>query len=145
MADQKNTPLLFRLLNSSIDQFAVFENNNCDNSNDFDFHSKINFSLDSSTLILSCATSVEISKKDKLVAVGAITFRFRLNEESVKNNLTDGNFCISKDNLIYFASKTYGALRGVMIAKLEPTSIRTILPFADLSAIITGPFVIKMQ
>lgn len=142
MPELINKSAKFYLASSSIDEFAVFEDNNSP-TDELIINSTITFGFDINKNLLSCTSSVVFIKKDKPVVKCTLTYGYRLHEETL-NGLTKGSFIeFPKELLIYFGSKTYGGLRGVLLAKLEHTSIKTVLPLTNLNNIIKEPLRIK--
>lgn len=145
MDKPKKTPFLFRLLGSSIDQFAVFEKNNTDVNAEFDFESEVNIEYDVHTRIFKCQATVECNKLGKPVAKMSLTYRFEIAPESAEQLRVGDKVILSKEILTYFCSKTYEGLRGALIAKLEPTSLRITLPLVNLADLIGPPLEVPVN
>ena len=130
----------FRLISTKIDQFASFEEN--DNpAIEFEFFSTLSFDFDREKNTLFCSCSVTGNKNNIVVVKGAVTFGYELDPISSKrlSEKESTELTVPKETLIFLASKTYGGLRGVLLAKLQNTNIRLVLPLTDLSEIITEP------
>lgn len=60
--------------------------------------------------------------------------------------LTKGNtITLPRDLVMFFASNTYGAMRGILMAKLENSPVQLILPLMELIAEILPPFKVKLK
>lgn len=145
MAENKSKIALFRIVNTVINQFAVFEENYSDVNAKFDFQSALRIVFDKGTNVLACTCEVSCLNGDKPVMKASITFGYELSPETVADFTKGDTIIIPKDLLIYFGSNAYGALRGVVLAKLEPTKVRLIVPLESLDRIIDRPLVIKTE
>lgn len=144
MSHSINTPLQFRLVKSTIDQFAFFEGNNNPLIKEYETTWSIEFKYDSEERLLYCLTGVECCQNSKIVTTAAITLVFELRKEAVEDRTKDGTFVIPSGHLSYFASKTCDTLRGVLMAKLEPTTIRITLPLINPEETIKKPIIVKL-
>ena len=140
----ENKPAKFSLVNTSIDQFAVFEDNNA-SSDRLTVNSSISFGFDHNNGILTCRAEVDYIRNDRPLVRCAVSYSYKLHEETI-NEFTNGAvIVIPREILVYFGSKTYGGLRGVLLAKLENTSVRTVLPLTNLNSIITDSLTIETE
>ncbi len=126
----------FRIIKTNIDQFAVFEENYTNLDGVFDIKSKVLFQFDQAHSVLKCSCGVDCLKDNLIVVKAAITFEYELSEDTINGLIEGDKIKFPKDLLVFFSTNAYGALRGVIMAKLESTAIRLILPVVDLSGFI---------
>ncbi len=137
MHDSKQRTATFRLVKSEINQFAVFEENYKRLDGQFDIKSNIAFNLDVFSSTLSCACSVNCYKDNLLVVKAEVTLYYELSKETFADMTHDNYVIVPKELLAYFGSNTYSTLRGVIMAKLESTQVRLVLPLGNLTRLIT--------
>ena len=135
----------FRLIKNEIDQFAVFENNFTGADKHLMFDSSLHFHFNVNTLTLTCSCAVTCNSQTGMVATGAVSFTYEFEPSSINELRKEDVLSLPEDLLVFLGSKTYGALRGVMLAKLEPTTVRLTIPLEDLSDIIDKPLEIKLR
>lgn len=136
MADIKTMTFSFKPVCSVIDQFAVFENNYKGSDVEFNINSNIKFEYDVPSRTLRCQTSAEVNQQDRIVVVVMVTMGYELEEKTVKCLTNANRITLPSELIAFFGSKTYGAMRGVLLARLEPTQVRFILPFIDINQIV---------
>lgn len=137
----ENKSAKFSLVNTSIDEFAVFEDNNA-SSDRLTVNSSISFGFDRDNGILTCRAAVDYIRNDRPLVRCALSYGYKLHEETI-DEFTNGDvIVIPREILVFFGSKTYGGLRGVLLAKLENTSVRTVLPLTNLNSVITDSLTI---
>lgn len=136
----------FRLINYRIDQFAVFQDAVANRPEYLQHESEVRFNFLADSLILQCTSSVLFKNKDRPVATCMLTLDYELNPEDVESlkDSNDNTLILSRSLLALIASKTYGALRGALMAKLEPTTLRLLLPLSDMNRLIDSPIKVRV-
>lgn len=136
----------FRLFEEYIDEIALFEENIPSPKDTIEFNSNIGFKTEKTGVHLACECSVTCIAGGKIFAKVKVTFIYEFDPVAIEANTDkqDHSIIIPKDTLIYIASKTYGAMRGVLLAKLSTKGIKHVLPLINLSEIITTSFKIKV-
>lgn len=71
---------------------------------------------------------------------------YRLSQESIDHYINGNIFSMPVSDVSHFTSILYGATRGILVCKLEDTSIRHfVLPPIGLKEIITRPLNIELS
>lgn len=144
MHNTKNKAAKFRLTKSEINQFAVFEENYKNINGQFDIKSVITFNFDIESATLSCSCEVNCLKENLLIVRAEVTLHYEISNETIGNLTHNNAIIIPKQLLAYWGSNTYSTLRGVIMAKLESTQVRLILPLNNLSNIIAENLTISI-
>lgn len=145
MHNHKQKTAVFRIIKSEINQFAVFEENYKNIDGQFNVKSSITFNFDVFSSTISCACLANCYKDDLLVVKAEVTLCYELSKETITDMTKSNEIVIPKEILVYFGSNTYSTLRGVVMAKLEPTQVRLILPLENLSKLITQSLSVEIQ
>lgn len=130
----------FSLINSEIDQFAVFpENYSPKEEEKFNIQSTLNFRYDQTKSDIACSCGVNCFMDEKIIVKCEVTMTYKMTIQTMKDFKGNGELNIPKDILVFFANTTYNSLRGVILAKLSNTQIRLLLPLINLNDIIKEP------
>lgn len=140
MPDTSKKLASFRIVSAEPDQFAYLEENRAKNKENTETASDISFSYDTSSRMLKCTCSVKYQENKALVLIGGLSVTFELSSDTIDHYEQTDKLEIPQDLLVFFATHTYGALRGMLIAKLESTAFRWILPIVSIKDLITTPF-----
>ena len=129
--------VLFRLIGGELLQFAVFENELPQGFNETSITTNVKFLYNGKIRTLKCVTEGLYSHKQKTFAKISNAMYFELAEESVTNLKIDTKVSVPQEILTYFASLTYGALRGMCLLKSEEFKVPLpILPPVNFNEII---------
>lgn len=145
MANEKLKSAKFRFVGSAINQFAVFEENYKDNC-EINVKSQVKFEYLVADHVVCCESTATGVVEDRPIVRASMSFKFELSDATVNDltNTDEGTVVIPRELLSYFGNTTYGALRGAVIAKLEPTRVRLLLPMIDLSRMIEKSMVVNI-
>lgn len=145
MADIKEMTFSFKPVYTSIDQYAVFEKNYKGPDTEFNVNSNIKFEYDLPTRTLKCQTSADVSQLENIVVTVMLTISYKLDEDTVRSLSHADKITLPAELIAYFGSKTYGAMRGVLIARLQSTAIRFMLPFVDIKQMVRSSLEIEQN
>lgn len=142
MPESTNKSVTFRIVAAKIDQFASFEEN-FKAGESIRIQSSVSFTYECRKRLLDCTVSALCSMESGPIVKGIMTVSYELSEESVNSLYEDGSLSIPADILAYFASNAYAALRGMLVGKLDSSSINFVLPISPISSMIKEPVSIK--
>lgn len=142
MPEQKKAT--FNLCNAVINQFAIFEENNASNKEDINVNANFHIKYDEESNVVSNECSVTFLNGDKPILKAVVTLDYKLTSETVETLIKNDTLTLPKDLLMYFASNTYGATRGVIMSKLEGSPVQLLLPLMELNPENIPPFKMKL-
>lgn len=145
MPDEKIKKAVFRIENGAVEEFAFIEDNYDASNNRFNIHSEIRFNYDSSANAVDCHSTAVVSQDSSVVLKITLMMRFGLSPDTIMALSSQSRLVLPVELLHYFASTTYGALRGALMAKIERIPINIILPAVNLNDIIREPLVIEFK
>lgn len=130
----------YNIIKGTIDQYAMFEENITSDVAGIDIQSNVKFNFNPEYRILKCTTSASVWNDSNPILKSTNSLFFELSDESMKSLQTDAEIILPQTLLIHFATLTYGALRGILIAKgNENNVLLPLLPTVDFSTLITTP------
>ena len=129
--------VLFRLVGGELLQFAVFENELPQGFNETSITTNVKFFYNGNIRVLKCVTEGLYSHKEKTFAKISNAMYFEIAEKTVKNLSIDKKISVPQEILSYFASLTYGSLRGMCTLKGDEFKVPLpILPPVNFNEII---------
>lgn len=119
----------FAWLGSTEDEFAALEENYL-HGEEQQVNVSIGFTQSPQKRHVICSVTVTISCQEKLIVRARLNSLFEVAEDSWLARVTaDQKFVhLEKELFRHFAVFTLGALRGYILAKIQPYPIRAILP-----------------
>ncbi|GFI38458.1 hypothetical protein IMSAGC016_00221 [Muribaculaceae bacterium] len=145
MPEKTTKRALFNIERGGIDQFAFFEDNYNVSADSLRLSSTVRFEYHTAKGMLDCECAVVGTQNGTIVLKASVLFTYGLAPETISDLSEDGSIVIPKQLLVYFASNTYGALRGVLLAKLENTPLRLILPAVNLAEIVKDSLSVRLS
>lgn len=139
------THIKFKLCKADIKQFAVFEENDIADKRNVQVNVgfKIRFDIEDSTVFNEC--TVTFINKEKPIVKVSVELGYLLTPETVRDLTENQIFKLPQKLLMYFATHTYGAVRGVLMAKLENNSVQLLLPLMEINAQAIPPFSMPLK
>ena len=130
----------FKIVKGELLQFAVMENELTEERSNLMNRFGVKFQFNSISRILRCVAEITFSYGDKVIAKASNGFYFALSEETVADLRLEQNISVPQQLLAYFASLTFGALRGMCVIKAGENGINLpVVPPVNLNDIITEP------
>lgn len=133
----------FQIIEGGIQEYAFFKENYDPTVPEFQLKSTISFQFTQDTNVLTSNAGITINQNGIPVLKCTISFDYSLLEETIREFTKCKQIVIPRDILIYFGSNALGALRGAIMAKLETTTFRFILPPVNLGDIIKESLTIE--
>lgn len=135
----------FQITGGSIPEYAFFGENYDAADPQFHLNSTLSFKFTPDTRVLTSLCGITVNQKGVPVMKCSLTFDYTIAEETISDFTKNKRIVIPKDILRYFASNSLGALRGAIMAKLETTPFKFILPPVNVADIIEEPLAISLQ
>lgn len=136
----------YRIIKTEIPQFAIFEDQLPDSSKNFNIQSSISFNYNHYCRLVKCTCGITFYNGGQPLIKAANSLYFELSEATEHRFISDESIQIPRNVLIHFATLTYGALRGIIIAKTENMAYSIpVIPTVDLTLIITDPYVQSLR
>lgn len=137
--------IMYRYSKMEIEQFAMFEENCSQETQEVQFQTEAQFSFDKDNSILCSKIVSNISIKDKPLIKAELNSFFDIHPDSIADLRQDGNIVFAPHLLVQFASLCYGSLRGVIFAKTQKTPLCNyiILPPIYFAKLIDKPFSVE--
>lgn len=139
------THIRFRLCKAEIKQFAVFEENDIADKSEVQIKAnfKVRFDEEESVVFNEC--TVSFVNQEKPIVKASVELGYQLTPETVEGLTKNDVFTLPQELLMYFATHTYGAVRGVLMAKLENNPVQLLLPLMEINGQSIPPFSIKLK
>ncbi|MBD5293970.1 MAG: hypothetical protein HDR87_09680 [Bacteroides sp.] len=135
-----NKNILYRLIKLDLTQFATFENAFKDDDSPLELSSAFRFSYNFDDKVVSCTTSVIITKNSAPILKAELDSYFNIQSESVAEMMEHDCLLLPTGLMTQFASLGYGSMRGVLYAKTMGTPLeKIILPPNNIRDLFTTP------
>lgn len=133
----------FQINGGGIQEYAYFDENYNSSVSEFQLNSSLSFNFNPQTRILTSLCGVTVNQNGLPVVKCTISFEYALTLETVQDFSVSKKIEIPQEILVYFGTNSLGALRGAIMARLETTRFKFILPPVNLNDIIKEPLTIS--
>jgi hypothetical protein len=135
--------VLYKYDRIELEQFAVFNENYTQDSEEIDFQTEAQFSFDKEQSILCSTIVAHLYNGDKPLIKAELKSYFNIEPDSMEALRANGQVVFPPILLVQFASLCYGSMRGVLFAKTANTPLnKYILPPFNFGNIIDKGFTI---
>jgi len=136
--------LLYKYSKMEIEQFAMFQENYCQEVQEVQFQTEAQFSFDKNSSVLCSKIIVNMSDMDKPLIKAELNSYFHIQPESVNSLRKEGKIVFPPQLLVQFASLCYGSMRGVIFAKTQSNALSNcILPPVYFGQLIDKSFTVE--
>lgn len=135
----------FQIKGGGIPEYAFFEENYDDSVKQFQLHSSLGFTFNADSNVLNCLCGVKIMQENLPILKSSVSFDYAIAEETIASLRKSKKLIFPKSLLTYFGTNALGALRGVIMAKLETSQFKFILPPVNLNDIIEDDLTIEIK
>ena len=143
--DKSAKQAYFLINGGGIQEYAYFDENYDSSVSEFQLNSSLSFNYSPDTRILTSLCGITVNQKGLPVVKCTISFDYALTPETIKDFSTAKKIVFPKEVLVYFGTNSLGALRGAIMARLETTRFKFILPPVNLNDIIKDPLTISLE
>lgn len=135
----------FRIIGIKTKQFAVFESNFNREQPTLDIDNRFSYGIDLDPRQFHCMISSTLSQNMMPVIKIETEGVFQLGMDSIDSYLKDNVFEMPEPFVRYFTDMVYGAMRGILVCKLEDTQLSdVILPPVNWNDVIDRPLSISL-
>ena len=138
----------YRILNIQTNQFATFPMpaETGLNMSDLSLNTSFSYGISPEERVFTCKLEIIVRYVDSMILKIETQATYLLHEDYVKELIENCQFKMSELDVQYFTRILYGATRGILLCKLEDTTLRNfILPPINLHLIITHPLCIELK
>lgn len=135
----------FRIIGIKTKQFAAFESNFNRDQPELNIDNGFSYGIDLESSQFHCMISITLSQNTRPVIKIETEGVFQLDKESIDSFLQDNVFEMPEPIVRYFTDMVYGAMRGILVCKLEDTQLSdVILPPVNWNEVIDRPLSISL-
>ena len=138
----------YRILNLRTNQYATFNmpSETGLNMSNLSLNNSFSYGIAPSERVFTCKLEIIVRYEDSLILKIETQATYLLHEDYFKELIENCEFRMSELEVQYFTRILYGATRGILLCKLEDTTLRNfILPPINLHQIITHPLLITFD
>lgn len=136
----------YNIINIRTNQFAVINSEINKDLPEIDMNNQYSYGIDVERGVFNCVISITFSQKGNILLKIETEASYRLHPDYMKILVKDDKFEMSVKAVGFFTSLLYGATRGILVCKLEGTSLSNIiLPPVNFNVAIDRPLVIPLN
>ena len=138
----------YKIVDIKVLQFAIITEQLDSDSTIFDWNMKTSYSfgVEPTQRLFFCVLEILISKDEHPLIKIETQASFELYEGNFHRFIKKDGFHMPTSDVCHFTSMLYGATRGILVSKLESTSLKhIILPPINMRDVVTHPLFIPIH